>query len=179
MHETVMNFGSSLTGALVRGKRVLEVGSYNVNGSIRDRIGPLGPARYVGVDISEGPGVDMVCSAVELENRFGKNSFDIIVSTEMLEHAADWKLSIVNMKSCLVVGGYMLLTTRSAGFGYHNPPDHWRFEYSDMARIFADFETINLCKDPQVPGVFFFGRKISDTVADLTDFEVAKMEVPR
>lgn len=175
MHETVMNFGSSLTDDLVRGKRVLEVGSYNVNGSIRDRIEPLRPACYVGVDISEGPGVDIVCSAVELKSRFGENSFDVIITTEMLEHAEDWKSAINNMKSCLAIGGYILLTTRSAGFPYHNPPDHWRFEHADMVRIFSDFDTINLAKDPQVPGVLYFGRKISDTTTDLQGVDVARV----
>jgi hypothetical protein len=42
----------------IEGARVLEMGSYNVNGSVRDMFALAG--RYVGVDLVEGPGVDLV-----------------------------------------------------------------------------------------------------------------------
>ena len=173
-HSSVMEFGKShMTEAVVRGRRVLEVGSYDVNGSLRGHVVDRGPAEYVGIDIAEGPGVDLVCSACEIVARFGEASFDVIVSTEMLEHAGDWRSSINNMKSCLRVGGHLLLTTRSKGFPYHNPPDHWRFEVADMAQIFSDFETIELAGDYQVPGVVYFGKKLSSDRRDLSDIDVA------
>lgn len=179
MHETVMNFGRGhLSSAVVAGKRVLEVGSYNVNGTIRDHIAPLGPAVYLGVDVNEGPGVDMVCSANELEARLGPTTFDVVVSTEMLEHAQDWRAAINNMKRVLRVGGKLLLTTRSAGFPYHNPPDHWRFEAEHMRAIFADFRIVEVSKDPQVPGIMIFCEKISDTLLNLSNINVPAIEVP-
>lgn len=177
MHETVMNFGRGhLSLEMVRGRRVIEVGSYNVNGTIRDHISPLGPASYIGVDVSAGPGVDQVCSANELEARFGAESFDLVVSTEMLEHAADWRAAITNMKRVLRTGGYLLLTTRSAGFPYHNPPDYWRFEADHMRLIFGDFRIVEVSKDPQVPGVMIFAQKLSGALRDLSGIDVPPVE---
>lgn len=40
----------------VEGKRVIEVGSLNVNGGLRSCIESLNPAKYIGVDIIEGGG---------------------------------------------------------------------------------------------------------------------------
>jgi hypothetical protein len=44
--------------------RVLEVGSHDVYGTIRSCFGSVGD--YVGIDLSPGPGVDLVLSAHEL-----------------------------------------------------------------------------------------------------------------
>jgi len=58
----------------VRGKSVIEVGSLDVNGTLRSIIAPLGPARYVGVDLEAGPGVDVVCDATQLLHTFDFDS---------------------------------------------------------------------------------------------------------
>lgn len=174
MHHSVMDFGRAMLNETA-GKQVLEVGSYNVNGTIRDIVEPFGPKSYIGVDINEGPGVDSVCSAIELKDRFGSEAFDLVVSTEMLEHAQDWQAAINNMKSVLRIGGSLLLTTRSVGFPYHNPPDYWRFELDHMRKIFSDFEMAVLQSDPQVPGVLFYGRKLTNETADLSGVEASPM----
>ena len=62
----------NLTREEVRGKRVIDVGSYDENGSVRYVFEFLDPAEYVGIDIVEGPGVDMICSAEHLVERFGR-----------------------------------------------------------------------------------------------------------
>src|SRR5579859_2787949 len=82
----------------VFGKSVIEVGSYNVNGSFRDHIMYYAPASYLGVDAKPGPGVDRVCQAEQLLNSFQPSSFDLVVSTEMLEHVQDWRLVVRNLK---------------------------------------------------------------------------------
>jgi SAM-dependent methyltransferase len=155
MHESVMNFvRQALTVDEVAGKSVLEVGSYNVNGSVRSVIEPLRPAEYIGVDMRPGPDVDLVMSAAELTKFFGVQ-FDVVVSAEMLEHAEDWRAAVRSMKGVLKPGGVLLLTTRSKGFPLHEyPSDFWRFEVLDMRKIFADMDLRELAPDPQVPGVF-------------------------
>ncbi len=95
-------------------KRVLEVGSAYVNGSVRPLIERFcSPAEYIGADIQPARGVDVVLPAERLMDHFGPESFDVVISTEMLEHVRDWRKVIINMKDVLKPGGYMYITTRS------------------------------------------------------------------
>lgn len=140
---------------------VLEVGSFDVNGSVRGAAEQYAPQRYVGVDIANGPGVDVVCAAGDLVEMFGEESFDVVVSTEMLEHVPDWKSAIMQMKRVLRPGGSLILTTRSPGFHLHGyPADFWRFSAQDMRVIFADLDDLCIASDRvQSPGVFVSGTK--------------------
>ena len=142
-------------------KRVLEVGSCFVNGSVRPIVEKfLAPREYLGVDIEAGKFVDVVMPAEELVNRFGRESFDVVISTETLEHVADWRLVVTNMKEVLREGGTMYLTTRSFGFRAHSAPyDYWRYEVDDFKSIFREFEIVIVQKDPEAPGVFIKCRK--------------------
>jgi len=145
------------------GKRVIEIGSKYVNGSVRPIIEKfLNPKEYVGVDIEKGKFVDVVLSAEKLVNYFGKESFDVVVSTELLEHVVNWRSVINNMKEILKKDGYIYITTRSKGFPYHAYPyDFWRYEVDDMKKIFEDFEIIELESDLEAPGVFLKAKKPS------------------
>lgn len=145
----------NLSESEIKGKRVLEVGSYNVNGSMREYGLSLAPREYIGVDLSEGNCVDRVVNAESLVKEFGKNSFDVVISTEMLEHVVNWKPVIANMKQVVKPGGVILITTRSQGFPFHEwPVDAWRFEVEDMKKIFSDFDIVTVVPDPFEPGVF-------------------------
>lgn len=176
MHESVMAFGQAvLQNADIHEKRVVEVGSMNINGSLRQHIEALQPASYVGVDFLAGVGVDVVCDAGDLASRFGDESFDVVISTEMLEHAENWRGAIDAMKRVLTPEGLLLLTARAPGFKLHGYPHDWhRFTIADMRRIFADFHIDRLESDPQVPGVMISARKPTDwRPADLSVINVA------
>jgi SAM-dependent methyltransferase len=160
-HKSCIIFGArSLTTEEVKGKTVLEVGSRDVNGSLRSIISAWAPQRYVGVDIVKGPGVDVVCGAEGVAEEFGQESFDLVISTEMVEHVRNWRDAISNIKRVCKQGGTILLTTRSRGYGYHGYPfDFWRYEMEDMKEIFSDFEILTLQRDPEAPGVFLKARR--------------------
>ncbi len=144
----------------VKGRTVLEVGSLDVNGSVRPLVAAFGPASYVGVDMQAGPGVDVICDATELAARFGSDRFDLLLSTELLEHVRDWRAVISQFKRVLKPYGRLLVTTRSRGFPYHAYPfDFWRFEPADVQRIFADFKIEAVSSDPASPGVFLKAQK--------------------
>ena len=143
----------------IEGKRVIEVGACDVNGSVRGLIAKYKPREYIGVDIQQGRGVDVICDVKTLIQKFGEDSFDAVITTELLEHVRDWKTAIHNLKKICKSDGVILITTRSFGFGYHGfPHDFWRYETEDMSRIFSDCQIEALEKDPQ-KGVFVKCRK--------------------
>jgi SAM-dependent methyltransferase len=150
----------TLTCNEVAGKRVLEVGSRNVNGSARRFIESMHPAEYVGVDIEAAPEVDVICDIEKLGEKFDAESFDLVVTTEVLEHVRDWRRSVSNLKRMCRPGGSVIVTTRSYGFAYHGYPfDYWRYELSDMRRLFDDCTVETLETDARDAGVFMKARK--------------------
>lgn len=164
MHGSVMQYlRSKVTKAEIQGKMVLEIGSYNVNGTARDVIVPLAPKQYLGIDQGPGPGVDLVLDASNIVTALGANSYDVVLSTEMLEHAQDWRRAVSNMKAVTKPGGLLFVTTRGPGFPFHGfPHDFWRFTVEDFRRIFMDMEILNVAPDPEAPGVFIKCRKPLD-----------------
>jgi hypothetical protein len=176
MHASVHAFVErTLTPADVRDRRVLEVGSLDVNGSVRSFVQSLEPSEYLGVDIAEGPGVDRVCPAEELIQTFGVCEWDCVISTECLEHVEDWRACIRNLKG--VTRDLLLITTRSLGFPYHpHPIDTWRYELADMEAIFADFAIEALEPDPEQPGVFLRARKVDKPQVDLDVIELFRWD---
>lgn len=160
---------------------MIEVGSCNVNGSFRDHIRYFNPATYLGVDTAPGPGVDQICVAERLVETFGPASFDLLISTEMLEHVKDWRPVVTNFKELVKPNGMLVLTTRSYGFPYHAfPGDYWRYETYDMQRIFADFHIVALMPDPSEPGVFLKAiRPSPHQPTDLSGIELYSMSAQR
>ena len=146
----------------IQGRKVIEVGSRDANGSLRPLLESFKPEQYIGVDIIKGRGVDVICKAEDLLNKFQKESFDVLISTELLEHVRDWKRIISNFKNVVKTGGIILLTTRSFGYPFHGSPyDFWRYELEDMKNIFSDCLIEKLEKDPK-NGVFVKVRKPID-----------------
>lgn len=158
MHESVMQWvGSKIREYNLSGRKTLEVGSLDVNGSVR----PLfESADYVAVDMVDGPGVDIVMNAHNL--RFPSETFDVVICSEMLEHDDAFWVSMGEMGRVLRVGGILVLTARGNGFPEHAyPEDYWRFMPVSFGLLFdlAGCAPLEVCLDPQVPGVFGIGHK--------------------
>nr|NJM00998.1 glycosyltransferase [Desulfobacula sp.] len=132
--------------------RILEVGSCNINGSIRDVLSEYAD-EYIGVDLFDGPGVNVVLNVADLTDTFKCESFDLVASTEMLEHCLKWQDALYQMISVLRQDGLLLITTRSPGFELHDyPADHWRFSYSDFEKIFQPIGDIIEIKNDMTLG---------------------------
>lgn len=134
-NQWCLEFSKRALGHLGSPSRMLEVGSLDVNGSVRSVLGQA-VSSYFGVDIRPGPGVDEVLDVAQLSERFGERAFDVVASTEMLEHCFDWQGALFQMLGVLRPDGLFLLTTRSPGFPLHDhPADYWRFEKQELERL--------------------------------------------
>lgn len=92
------------------GVRVLEIGSYDVNGSIRKI---FDGSEYLGADLFEGPGVDVVSSGHLL--KMPDESFDLSISSECFEHNPFWIETFNNMNRMTSGSGMVVVTCASRG----------------------------------------------------------------
>lgn len=180
MHSSVMDFlRDEISPKEIQGKDILEVGSQDINGTPRTTVMPHGPKSYVGVDSGRGKCVDILLPASDLVSHFGAEHFDMVISTEMLEHAEDWRAPVNQMKRVLKPEGILVVTTRGPGFQYHGfPNDFWRFTTNLFCEIFIDMEILVLKKDPLLDGVFLKAKrpKKSESYVDLYKIEAYPIE---
>ena len=91
---------------------VLEVGSLNINGTVRDF---FQSTRYIGADLAPGRDVDVVCNGENLD--YPDNSFDVAVSAECFEHNPEWVATFRNMWR--MSKNYVIMTCASEGRAEH------------------------------------------------------------
>ena len=101
--------------SLIAGARILEIGSYDVNGSLRSVFGLAD--EYTGVDLKEGPGVDLVSFGHEIDSADG--SYDITISAECFEHDPHWQDTFINMARMTRPGGLVAFSCASQGRPEH------------------------------------------------------------
>jgi len=91
-------------------KRVLDVGSLNVN--VTNRV-LFQKSDYIGIDVIKGNGVDVVTIAHEYKP---EKPFDVVLSTNALEHDIHYKKTLNKMVEVLKPSGLMFI---SAPYKWH------------------------------------------------------------
>jgi len=119
--------------------RLLEIGSWTAPGQeeiiCRKTIGPM-VGEYVGMDMRAGPGVDVVADAKEMP--FPDNDFDVIISTDCLEHV-DWPRKLMHEAFRVTKPGGLFYLTTVFDFEIHGyPDDYWRFTPNCIKQLLAD-----------------------------------------
>jgi len=114
--------------------QVVDIGSYDVNGSYR-ALFPHASWAYVGIDLSAGPGVDVV---LESPYKFPlhSSSVDLVISGQAFEHIEYFWQTWLEMLRVLKPGGRIFLIAPSRGPEHKHPQDCWRF-YPDGYRALA------------------------------------------
>jgi SAM-dependent methyltransferase len=97
-----------------RAARVLEVGSLDINGSIRKF---FVDCDYVGLDVAPGKGVDVVCEGQKYDAPDA--SYDVVISCEAMEHNPYWVETFKNMIRMCRVGGLVVMTCATIGRPEH------------------------------------------------------------
>ena len=157
-----------------RNTRVLEVGSLNINGTVREI---FNNCDYIGVDIGHGPGVDLVAYGQELQ--FKDRFFDTVISAECFEHNPYWKETFLNMvRMCK---GLVLVTAATDGRAEHGTStsmphaspltiEKWNY-YRNISRLDLEslpldeyFDSYEIEIDEDVHDIYFRGL--------VKDFEV-------
>jgi SAM-dependent methyltransferase len=136
MHPTAMRHGKAFFDAYApcfdgeAPLRLVEIGSQDVNGSLRE-VCPPG-ADYTGVDFVAGKGVDVVLDdAYSLP--FEGEAFDMVVSSSCFEHAEMFWLTFLEALRVLKPKGLFYLNATSSGAFHRHPVDCWRF-YPDSGK---------------------------------------------
>lgn len=93
---------------------VIEMGSLDINGSVRHQ---FSVARYVGVDLAPGPGVDLVSLGHQVD--LPSSSFDCAVSMNCFEHNPYWLDTFINMLRLARAGGLVVVSTATTGCREH------------------------------------------------------------
>ncbi|MBH1963892.1 MAG: class I SAM-dependent methyltransferase [Comamonadaceae bacterium] len=163
------------------GKKVLEVGSLDLNGSVRQF---FTDCAYEGLDVGTGPGVDTVCPGQD----YGApaDAFDFVISSEMMEHNPAWRKTFLNMLRVLKPGGLMVLTCATTGRRQHGTTaysptdspltneqgsDYYRnLTQSDIAGLVdldSWFSTWHFYEDHTSHDLYFFGLALEASAADM------------
>ena len=117
-HAGQLRFVEQVAGffpAYFSGVRVVEIGSLDINGSVRKLF--TSPARYVGLDLEPGPGVDVTCLGHQFTTDSG--TWDTALSCESFEHDPHFRDTFENMARLVRPGGLVLFTCATTGRPEH------------------------------------------------------------
>lgn len=128
----------AMTGLLARFERrdadVLDVGSYDVNGTYRPMVEGHG-WRYTGLDQAAGPNVDVV-TADPYGFPFADDRFDLVMSGSTMEHVeAIWRW-VPELVRVLKPGGMLAIVTHWQFPEHRYPVDCWRIMPDGMKYLF-------------------------------------------
>lgn len=116
-HPAQLNFIRSVKSTFptfFQDKKVLEVGSLDINGSVRSF---FANCDYTGIDVGEGKGVDLVCEGQKYEAP--ESSFDVTISCECFEHNPEWKATFANMIRLAKSNSLVIMTCATTGRPEH------------------------------------------------------------
>ena len=116
--------------------RILEVGSKDYGSTIQFRE-MFQYESYVGLDMAEGKGVDLVAN---IEERIEVDPVDLIICCSVLEHVRNpWKAA-ENLSHILKPGGRFYFASPWVQRYHGYPDDYWRFSFSAVPVLFPKLE---------------------------------------
>lgn len=144
--------------------RVLEVGSFDINGSPRS-VFQSESTNYIGIDKSEGKGVDRVLDAEQLATTFLPEEFDTVICCECLEHTVRPWVIVEALWRLLKAGGFLWISTPTYGFPLHRFPldcyrygedayRYWMYVNNQLLRIETTYDGLGQ------PCIAAVGRKL-------------------
>lgn len=112
---------------------VLDMGSMDINGNNRYLFKDF---NYTGIDLIQGPNVDIVCKAHEYDSPV---KYDVVISSECFEHDKHYEQSILNAVRLTKSGGLFLFTCASTGRKEHGTPRTTGWASPGSASLFDNY----------------------------------------
>ncbi|KJU81640.1 type 11 methyltransferase [Candidatus Magnetobacterium bavaricum] len=117
---------------------ILEIGSRKVIASMPRQL-ISSKARFTGMDIMDGEGVDVVGDAHRLSDLFEPDTFDGVYSASVFEHIAmPWKVAL-EINKVVRPGGFVYIASHHTYPIHEMPWDFWRYGRDAFSTIFGDF----------------------------------------
>lgn len=113
--------------------KVLDIGAANFNGSYRSLFSASN-IDFIGVDLEEGPGVDIVLQS-PYQLPFENESIDLVISGQAFEHCEFFWASFDEMLRVLHPDGMIFLLVPSSGPEHRYPVDCYRFYPDSMTAL--------------------------------------------
>jgi SAM-dependent methyltransferase len=114
-----------------RGQNVLDLGSYDINGTFRDIFSRY---QYTGADIVQGPNVDVVLAS-PYNWQFKDEEFDIIISGSTIEHMEYPWLWFREMYRILKKDGLICIIAPAIFHLHRYPIDTYRYFPDGMTAL--------------------------------------------
>lgn len=116
-------------------RKVLDVGSCEVAGGSYKQFFPSEQFEYFGLDMAQGPNVDIVPANVYHWREIDSDSYDVVISGQAFEHVEFFWLTAAEMARALKPGGLLCLIA-PRGFERHRyPVDCYRFDSDGLIAI--------------------------------------------
>ena len=170
MHDEAWNFVAKVRPLVTSGKRIVEFGGRNVNGNVGTMFDDC--LYYHAIDIRPGDGVDIVADAATWDPG-PLVQYDVVICTEVLEHAPDAEGVVANAYRVLSPGGVFIMTcatdprlTHSGVDGHLGlyPGEHYRNVPPDEMAVWlrpfkASRGEVLIGSDPDHGDLYVFARK--------------------
>ena len=132
-YQFVLRNKESLSGPF------LEIGSRDY-GSTQNLRKFFPGEEYIGLDMSQGDGVDIVADLAQsfdtVDEVLGKRRFGTIFSLSVMEHCENPFVMAANMERLLKPGGKLVLSVPFAWRFHGYPSDYWRFTKEGVKKLF-------------------------------------------
>jgi SAM-dependent methyltransferase len=89
---------------------------------------------YIGVDVVENPAAELRGQVEDLPVEDG--SFDVVLCTQVLEHADDPPQAVRELRRVTAAGGLVLASTHGVQVYHPSPVDYWRWTHEGLRRLF-------------------------------------------
>jgi SAM-dependent methyltransferase len=93
-------------------------------------------SEYVGVDVVANPVAELLGPVEALP--VADASFDVVLCTQVLEHADDPAQAVRELRRVTAPGGRVLASTHGVQVYHPSPVDYWRWTHTGLQRLFEE-----------------------------------------